>query len=87
MGKIINTDDLKRYLMDKGFYPALVAAAIENVPEGVVRCKDCKFWKPNDRRVLGYCKHGTFSIDDDVVDPITKPNDFCSYGERREDNG
>ena len=52
----------------------------------VVRCKDCKHWKQirDDR---GLCKHETFTMDDDVIDPITEPDDFCSYGDRREDDG
>lgn len=52
----------------------------------VVRCEDCKHWKQirDDR---GLCKHETFTMDDDVIDPITEPDDFCSYGERREDDG
>ena len=37
----------------------------------VVRCKDCKHWACGDCCRL----------------ELSRPNDFCSYGERREDNG
>lgn len=46
----------------------------------VVRCKDCKWWK-GFKNGNGLCKNPTFTLDDDVVDPVTKSNDFCSYGE------
>ena len=51
---------------------------IDNAPTvdavEVVRCKDCKNW--ND----GICKSG-FGL------AFNGEDDFCSYGERREDNG
>lgn len=50
----------------------------------VVRCKDCHWWRQiNKRNGCGICSHETFSIDDCTVDPVTDPDDFCSYGERR----
>lgn len=43
----------------------------------VVRCKDCKYWQDNN---VGYphdeCRWGNGETPD--------PDDFCSYGERRE---
>lgn len=36
----------------------------------VVRCKDCKFWENGDCYRL----------------ELSRPDDFCSYGERRECN-
>ena len=48
----------------------------------VVRCKDCKWYAPNnDGSWLG-CAFDTRHPDD-----VPKENDFCSYGERMEDNG
>ena len=49
----------------------------------VVRCKDCKSWKCL-REDRGLCKHPTFTLDDDTIDPLTEPDDFCSYGERKD---
>ena len=37
----------------------------------VVRCKDCKYWAHGD----------CYRIE------LSRPNDFCSYAERREDDG
>ena len=50
----------------------------------VVRCKDCKYWKPSgsmagnredDLQPIGGCEWANC---------CRKANDFCSYGERRE---
>lgn len=45
--------------------------------ETVVRCKDCKYVNFTEHRDYLRCtKHCAFSF---------RPNDFCSYGERREE--
>lgn len=45
----------------------------------VVRCKDCGYWMKDDPSDdVGYC------INPDGLDNYAKPDDFCSYGERRE---
>ena len=41
----------------------------------VVRCKDCKYWVCDDD--VGHCDNP------DGLDNYAKPDDFCSYGERR----
>ena len=58
---------------------------VENAPTvdpvhaaGACYCKECKFWD-------GYGKCET--PDNGLVLEFTKPNDFCSYGERRKDSG
>ena len=54
---------------------------IEELPPAqpeIVRCKDCKNWHTN---CLPVCeKHGC-----DVISDYTKPDDFCSWAERRTD--
>ena len=40
----------------------------------VVRCKDCKHRDPEDKRCDCGCWHNPFTTND---------NDFCSYGERK----
>ena len=40
----------------------------------VVRCKDCKHW------TMGYCNHFAYYS----YEPITGEDDFCSYGERKD---
>lgn len=52
--------------------------AINNAPTvdavEVVRCKDCKHW------TMGYCNHFAYYS----YEPITNEDDFCSYGERKD---
>lgn len=58
----------------------------------VVRCKDCKWWEPHTQcgfdydndEYNDYC--GLLVPDDDYYAFTRKANDFCSYGERREDD-
>lgn len=42
----------------------------------VVRCKDCRHWVVNDD--VGYCDNP------DGLDNYARPEDFCSYGERKD---
>ena len=43
----------------------------------VVRCKDCKYWQARYNGMAGLCPKRK---------GIAMANDFCSYGERREEN-
>ena len=42
----------------------------------VVRCRECKWWQEDDD--VGHCDNP------DGLDNYAKPDDFCSYGERKE---
>ena len=71
---LISRSALKKDLLDRAFFPAIVKAALENAPAvdavEVVRCKDCKYQNnaPCPMRLsLNW----------------TEDNDFCSYGERK----
>lgn len=61
-----------------------VIAYIEDIPAAdvapVVRCKDCA-WYENGKDYVPYC--------DNPCSELQHPNDetFCSYGERRDDDG
>ena len=46
----------------------------------VVRCKDCKYFEADDEGFYYYCVAST-GLD------CKMPIDYCSYGERRADNG
>lgn len=46
----------------------------------VVRCKECKHWRGTDEYGDGYCGNP------DGIDNVAHEKDFCSYGERREEN-
>ena len=52
------------------------APAVDAVP--VVRCRECKYYKPDE-----------FECGCDFAGglPYVKPDDFCSYGERRASDG
>lgn len=50
---------------------------IENDFLPVVRCKDCKHYEIHKPKVLENCERNGYII------PM-KPDDFCSYGERKE---
>lgn len=47
---------------------------VDAVP--VVRCRECKWWQEDDD--IGHCDNP------DGLDNYAKPEDFCSYGERKE---
>lgn len=74
--KVIGTDTAP-------FTVSMVFRHIRNAPAAdvveVVRCKDCQFWQDNNG---GYphpeCRWGK----DETLDA----DDYCSFGERREDN-
>lgn len=53
------------------------APTIDAVP--VVRCKDCKWWHEDDD--IGRCDNP------DGLDNYANPDDFCSYGERKDEEG
>lgn len=76
MGKLIDTDDLKRDLIERGFYPVFVKAALESAPEAVVRCKDCKYFPEYNEGVI--CSQ---------VDRYPEPDEWCCWGKRRSDDG
>ena len=54
-----------------------VLLIVDNQPDAVVRCKDCRYWKDNNG---GYpnpdCPWGK--------DETPDPDDYCSFGERKE---
>lgn len=87
MPRYIDADDVKRLILEDGLYcdteadKEYSASIIDKIPTAdvveVVRCKDC------DRHNGNYCHHPNaygFSI-------FVHDDDFCSFGERREDVG
>ena len=61
---------------------AIAQHLIDNGVTPVVRCKDCKYYEIHKPKVLENCERNGYII------PM-KPDDFCSYGERKDgdDNG
>ena len=84
---LISRSALKKDLLDRSFFPVIVKNALENTPAvdavEVVRCKDCKhcFFDLSGRDYHICMKNGFLSMN------RVKEDDFCSYGERRTDDG
>lgn len=82
MPRLIDADELKGYLMQSTAY-AWVLHAIDNAPtidaEPVVRCKDCASFRYSGMggdNGITYCASMGIEM---------QPTDFCSYGERKDD--
>ncbi len=84
----------RRKLIDeKGVYPACVSRALYEMPAEdvveVVRCRDCVKWTVYENTEgAGYCHNRNFCFRYDSTaerefTPITMPDDYCSYGERK----
>lgn len=75
-----NPDKTKAY----GYDAIEILTEIEYAPEAdvveVVRCKDCGYYE-NGKDYAPYCNN-VMNLFEEM-----KPTDYCSYGERREDNG
>ena len=77
--RLIDADKLNLLLgiSDRDIYAKYMLhkmPTIDAVP--VVRCRECKWWKEDDD--TGHCDNP------DGLDNYAKPDDFCSYGERKE---
>lgn len=85
MADLIHREALRNALYDadaitmKGVSILNGFPAVDAVP--VVRCKDCKHYRDWGNGNL-VCWNWT-----DTWDAATEPDGFCSYGERRADNG
>lgn len=61
----------------------LALFALDDIPTAdvveVVRCKDCIYYKANS------CFNRQWDFESSTEIPMVRENDFCSYGERRDD--
>lgn len=73
-GDNIAADALKKHIL----WYLVDVESIDAVP--VVRCKDCKHYEIHKPKVLENCERNGYII------PM-KPDDFCSYGERKDGDG
>lgn len=84
MADLIYRDNIKQTLLDLGFYPAIVKSALEKAQAAdavpVVRCRDCigKSTWYND------AEYGCAICGMSGMCPKSE-NNYCSYGERKED--
>lgn len=79
--------DVHAELLKLGWDCETAALFCDNIPDAdaveVVRCKDCKHYKPQHisehwNHVKKYCMR--------CVTVKVSPDDFCSFGERRDDD-
>ena len=79
MTRLIDADELRQIAQ----YEDITLKDLDNAPTidavEVVRCKECEYWQDNNN---GYpheeCRWGK--------DETPDSDDYCSYGERREDD-
>ena len=65
----------------------IIDAPAADVAE-VVRCKDCYYWTRDEDKTDGFClcDRRTNLIEAiNLMAPYTKENDYCSWGQREED--
>lgn len=74
---------LKALRYDRGQYEAGYADGKRDAMAELVRCKDCKHYIPNAMGKMS-CSNNVWN--DEFLVP-TDPDDFCSYGERKEADG
>lgn len=68
MAKYINAEDLRTALLQKSFYPAIVAYELENMPAADVVEVKHGYWKPTGRKLTcSVCGHRTYIGTDDVA--------------------
>lgn len=78
--RLIDADVAERWMMqNEAVMDTAILKAIPTVDAvQVVRCKECKYYKPEEYECGCDFAGGL---------PYVKSDDFCSYGERRDDNG
>lgn len=95
MGKYITKEAALNTIFSEppeAHYPSWYAERIKALPAAdvapVVRCKDCKWFVDNNGGEWYGCK--MFQVVRITPEDAPKPDDFCSYGERKDggaDNG
>ena len=76
MSRYIDADAfLKEYCEPYPYVYKAMSKAMADAPSiDLVRCKECRYWNTKGcRDGVGECEWAYY---------MTKPNDFCSYGER-----
>jgi len=94
MGKLIDSDELKLrlknlHLLATSGYGAeeVVKQTVDEMPEGVVRCKDCKHQVKTfhaDKRMKNGGYYVYFCDLAEEYSHVCLDEDFCSKGERRD---
>ena len=88
--RLIDAEQAKRATYEEVFWTESEQAVVRNflakLPKvdavEVVRCKDCKYWTEE----IGWCDRHTHFIAESCDWNMTNWNDFCSYGERKDND-
>ena len=64
--------------IDECWQAGVMAIRALEMYDKLVRCKDCRWYERSKAKIFENCCRNNYLI------PM-KPNDYCSYGERRED--
>lgn len=74
----VNCDRNPTYCVERDF----IVACAKEMPEAVVRCKDCKWWKEETE----YDWDGETELKQQLCtehEAYFEPNDYCSWGEKK----
>lgn len=82
----LSSDEEERDVIEEAIRAIDNAPTVDAVP--VVRCKDCKHWQPSEYGVVEqpYCKYLGYIEETGLDICIGNENDFCSFGERKDDD-
>ena len=87
MSRYIDADEYKRDLIQLGFLPALVVSVLDKQPTTdvleVVRCRDCVYADCLPSGLFRCRKHSVHSMFRNSILNV-RHDDYCSFGERRE---
>ena len=82
--RLIDADALWMEFIHRMDYCDDILEIVEEMPEAVVRCKDCRYWKDQAEGVVEVpvceydCRNGKIGITQ-----IMGAEDYCSHGERK----
>ena len=77
---ITRLEYLQEELIDGLMYIEWIKQAVIEKSVSVIRCKDCKDWEQcKHQKEFGVCCRVDFDP------PVTRADDFCCYGERKDD--
>ena len=89
--KLVDKDDVLSLvddiIADSGYrhtWVATIRRGIADLPEAVVRCRDCEYWDMPTDGISTWARCDFFSCPEKVV-VETNANGFCSDGARKED--
>lgn len=81
---LIDRSEAERALLaQEKLTPSVIRRVLRMLPDAVVRCKECIHWYDREEVCLKIYSDGAVH---ESCWLTRKPDDFCSYGKRREEN-